>query len=845
MTAGQSPEKSAPACVGDLISRSLLTCSPETQVAEAAAMMRAAKCSSMVVVAGGRAVGIWTERDAMRLDFSQPGVFDRPLSEVMTPEPRTIPRDAPVSEAGVQFKAARIRHLVVVDEDGQPVGMLSQTDVVLNHGVEHYLTFRDVRSVMTSPVLTLDSTLPLPQAVEAMRTRKVEAAVVLDADGAGPGMVTERDLVRVIAERKVAVTVGQVASRPLITIRPGATLIAARQLFTQHTIRHLAVHDGQDFIGLLSFSDILAILQYEYMEQLNSALKDRDEALIRSRKDLHLARQVIEASVDAVMIVDENSLIEYVNPAFVRVTGYAPEEVEGKKPSVLKSGRHADTFYRDMWQDLLTTGQWQGEVWNRRKDGEVFVAWLSIATIRSDDGRIAKYGAIFNDITERKRHEEKVTRLAYFDALTGLPNRRLLMDRVQMAVSNGHRHGHQVAVMFLDLDLFKRINDTLGHDAGDAVLEETARRLQSCVREGDTVARLGGDEFVILLPELDDAADVGQLAERIIAEVRKPIELKGREMFVTTSVGIGVYPVDSGEIDGLLKAADRAMYEAKQVGRNSFKFASSSIHAHQGAHTSVEQALRRAVENEALSLVYLVKADLVSGTVTGAEALIRWNDPELGMVPPGEFLPLAERMGLMPRLGAWVLRRACAQNRAWRDRGLPPIRMAVNLAASQFHNDDLADIVADALAESGLPASALELELTETAVIDSPLEVGRVLRKVHEQGVRVTIDDFGSRTSSLQVLRSLPVDALKIDRSLLSSAGQPFQDRDLVTAIIKLAHVLGLKVVAEGVETDDQARILREAGCDELQGWLVARPVHAEDIDSLFRRNLLASESVA
>ena len=825
--------------VGDIVSNELLTCLPETSVAEAAKLMRGHRCSSVVIVGpDGRAVGIWTERDALSLDFDDLANFDRPIAEVMTRAVKSVPPEMSIGDAGLTFKRERIRHLLVVGADGLPRGMLSQTDVVLNHGAEHYLTFRDVRSVMSPDLPILSHDLPLKTAAQMIRDSNGEAAIVVSPDWEDEGIVTERDLVRIIAERQIG-TVGEAATRPVVSVHPNSTLLSARNLFALHGFRHLAVRDATGFVGLLCFSDILSILQYEYLAQLNAALRERDEALINSRKDLHLARQVIEAAQDGVMIVDANNVIEYVNPAFTRLTGYGGAEVVGLNPRFLRSGRHDSEFYKAMWACLLDQGHWEGEIWNRRKDGEIYAEHLTINSIRGDDGHITKFAGIFRDITERKKDEERVRTLAYFDTLTQLPNRRLLTDRLNLAIAHAHRHGIELAVMFLDLDLFKRINDTLGHDVGDAVLIEVSSRLLACVREGDTVARIGGDEFVILLPELEDAADAARLAARIIESIKAPLHLAERELFVTTSIGIAVYPEDGGGADALLKAADMAMYQAKESGRNSYQLYSAATNARSMERLSMETQLRDAVARGEMSLAYQVKVDMTSATICGAEALIRWTHPELGMIPPAEFIPMAERMGLMPALGEWVLETACQQNKRWIDQGLPPIRIGVNLSARQFLKGDLSETVTRVLAATGLPANLLEVELTEASILDHPGEVGRTLERLHAAGVRIAIDDFGTRHSSLTALRHLPIDVLKIDRTFINGLGQAFEEKNIVAAIIRLAHALGMSAVAEGVESLHQVEVLRQAGCDEIQGYLIGRAVSPEDMVLLFDRPLL------
>ena len=827
----------------DIVNNRLLQCEPDLALIEAARRMRESNCSSIVVIDGGEPVGIWTERDALKVDFADPGTLEVAVECVMSTPVKTVPGDMPLDQVAMHFKEESVRHYLVKDDGGATLGIVTQTDVILNQGVEHFLYMRDVESALSRALLVIPGDADLNVAALRMRQMGVDAAVVEAVDDEGPGIITERDLVRLIAERDTQGPVSRVASRPLACIPKDSSLLYARDLLEKEGIRHLGVMGEKgDIIGLLSFSDILESVQYEYVHRLEEALQERDTALRRSEKNLHLAHKVIEASLDGVMIVGSHGLIEMVNPAFTMLTGYEPVEVIGKNPNILASGRHDEEFYRDMWHSLTTVGHWQGEIWNRRKNGQVFPEWLSISVIPDEEGGVHRYAAIFSDITERKKAEERIKNLAYFDMLSGLPNRRLFIDRLSMAMATAHRHGHQMAVMFLDLDLFKRINDSLGHNAGDQVLQTVARRLVTSVREGDTVARLGGDEFTILMPEIDSVDDAVRLARRLIEEVKEPFRVEGHELYVTTSLGLAFYPEDGATVESLLKNADTAMYRAKDLGRNSFQMYSATMNARSFERLAMESSLRYALERKEFDLAYQVKVDMGDGRISGVEALIRWRHPELGVVPPSDFIPLAEENGLIEPIGAWVLEEACCQNKRWQDAGLPAVRIAVNVSARQIDQGTLVQMVRKALEVSGLEPRFLEIEVTESALMNRVDKAADLLHELRFMGVHISIDDFGTGYSSFSYLKRMPIDTLKIDRSFVQDMSEDSDDIAIVSSIIAMSQAMDLRVVAEGVENEDQVALLRIQGCDEVQGYLIGRPVSAGDLYSLFDRNLLPGE---
>jgi diguanylate cyclase (GGDEF)-like protein/PAS domain S-box-containing protein len=524
------------------------------------------------------------------------------------------------------------------------------------------------------------------------------------------------------------------------------------------------------------------------------------------------------------MIVDAQVRIEYVNPAFTRITGYAAAEAIGQTPNLLKSGRHEAEFYEKMWAELTEAGHWQGEIWNRRKNGEIFAEWLTVTSLRGDDGHITKYAAIFNDITEKKT-EEFIWYQANYDALTGLPNRRLFHDRLEQDLKKAHRAGLSVALLFIDLDRFKNINDTLGHEAGDRVLKEVAERLLGCLRASDTVGRLGGDEFVVLLEELPQPLHVAAVAQKILAAVAKPYMLEAQEFHLTASIGISTYPADSDNMQSLLKNADIAMYRAKEQGKNNYQYYSAQMYVHSLERLELDSDLRRALERKEFLLHYQPRIDIVSGRITGMEALVRWQHPTKGLIPPMQFIPLAEETGLIVPIGEWVLKTACARNKSWQEQGLPPLRIAVNLSARQFAHENLLQDVSRVLDETGLNPAALEFEITESMVMHNPEHAVNLLTRLKAMGIHLAIDDFGTGYSSLSYLKRFPLDSVKIDRSFIRDLPGDADDAAITRAIIAMAHSLRLEVIAEGVETEEQLHFLRDHGCDEMQGYYFSEPV--------------------
>jgi diguanylate cyclase (GGDEF)-like protein/PAS domain S-box-containing protein len=535
----------------------------------------------------------------------------------------------------------------------------------------------------------------------------------------------------------------------------------------------------------------------------------------RAERMLHLAAQVFENSRDAIVLTDRARRVIALNRSFTVITGFAPQEMLGKPVSLFRSGVHDESFYRQMWTQVEASDHWEGEAWGRRRDGGLFPCWTSISAIRDSGGRVSNYMGIVTDITERKKNEEHTRHLAEHDFLTDLPNRVLLLDRLRLAVAAARRNQGLLAVLFVDLDRFKIVNDTLGHSVGDRLLKEVASRLVHCVREADTVSRQGGDEFIIVLSDVAGAGGAAHAAETVLHALEQEFVLGEHIAHISGSIGIAMFPADGEEIDALLKHADIAMYHAKQEGRNGYQFFSGEMNARIVERSGLEQGLRRALAELQFELAYEPEVEIASGAVVGMEALLRWRHPELGLLLPERFIDVATEAGMMVAIGSWVLQQACRQARAWLEEGRK-LMVSVNLAPAQFVHKDLVDCVGDALRSAGLPARLLELQLTEAMLMQAGTQTETVLEKLRALGVRLSIDDFGTGYSRLGQLRDSPIEKLKIAQTFFGNG----TDATAIRTIIAMARSLDMTVIAEGVETEAQLQLLRELGCDQYQGHL-------------------------
>jgi len=550
------------------------------------------------------------------------------------------------------------------------------------------------------------------------------------------------------------------------------------------------------------------------MEMDISAHKETESALQQ-------AALVFDNSRDAILVMDGDYHVLAVNRAYTTMTGFQAHEIIGASLPSLRLGVQDQAFYERILRHMDRHDHWEGELWSVRSDGATFPIRASLSAIRDAQGAVTSYMALLSDITDRKRMEEEARRLAHHDPLTSLPNRVLFMDRLAQALAGNRRQHAEFSLMFLDLDHFKAINDTHGHEAGDAVLQEVALRLTRCVRGVDTVSRLGGDEFVVLLTDIGGADQAAHVAATVMQSVARPVAAGGREISLSVSIGIALCPSDGQDAKTLLRHADVAMYHAKQNGRNEFCFFSPAMNAHVHERGQLENRLRRALANDEFVLDYLPEVDIASGRTVGVEALIRWRDPERGLLLPEQFIHAAEESGLIVPIGQWVLREACRQARQWRDQGYPMV-VAVNLSNVQFIHNNLVHYVDEALQGSGLAPEYLDLEITEAVVMNSGSATRETIDALRERGVQLTIDDFGTGFSSLTSLRLLPLSKLKIDRSFVDEITRAPDQAVMIPAIIAVARSLRLRVVAEGVETVEQLHYLRQHGCDEFQGHYAA-----------------------
>ncbi|MDO8988942.1 MAG: EAL domain-containing protein [Sideroxyarcus sp.] len=558
-----------------------------------------------------------------------------------------------------------------------------------------------------------------------------------------------------------------------------------------------------------------------------------------AERQLRVAATAFE-SQEGMLITDADNTILQVNNAFTAVTGYTAAEVVGRNPRVLGSGRHDDSFYAAMWRSINSTGAWRGEIWNKRKNGEIYPEFISISAVKDANGTVTNYVAALTDITKSKASEEAIKNLAFFDPLTGLPNRRLLQDRLQQALASSGRSGKQGAILFIDLDNFKTLNDTLGHDIGDLLLQQVAQRLVACVREGDTVARIGGDEFVVMLEdlsaqELEAAEQTKGIGAKIIERLNQPYTLGAYEYHNTPSIGAALFIDHQQPLENLLKQADIAMYQAKKAGRNTLRFYDPQMQDIINARAALENELRKALANQQFQLYYQTQVNSAQ-RILGAEALIRWHHPERGLVSPVEFIPLAEETGLILPIGHWVLEMACAQLNAWqRDALTRDLVLAVNVSAKQFSQEDFAAQVQATVQRHAINPARLKLELTESMLQDNIEDTISTMNALKAAGIQFSLDDFGTGYSSLQYIKRLPLNQLKIDRSFVRDIVTDHSDKAIANTIIAMARSLGLDVIAEGVETEEQRQFLLATGCMHFQGYLFSKPVPIEEFEALLK----------
>ena len=555
------------------------------------------------------------------------------------------------------------------------------------------------------------------------------------------------------------------------------------------------------------------------------------QPLKENRERLRQAAAVFDCTREGVLVTDAKGLIVHVNRAFMEITGYQREDVMGQQPSLFKSGRHSSHFYQQMFQTLEHTGEWSGEIWNRRKSGEIYPQWQTIRVIHDDRGHLSHYVAVFSDISAIKDSEHELAHLAHHDPLTDLPNRLLFTDRAEQAMASAQLHKRGCALLLLDLDHFKIINDSLGHNVGDQLLKLVGERLKVLFGPGVTLARLGGDEFAVLAENCSQVVQAAALAQRMLDVMKQPFIFDGHQLFISASIGISLFPNDALNAEQLLRNADSALFKAKSVGREGYSLYTEELTAHAQNRVEIASELRRALERQELRVYYQPVHDLHTSRLIGVEALVRWQHPERGLVPPGDFIPIAERTGLIADIDGWVMDQACRQMCQWLADGLPLSFIAINVSSRLFARRELYDQVAQVLHDTGLDPAFLELEVTESAVMDDPEVALEQLHRLRELGLRLAIDDFGTGYSSLLRLKRLPVQKLKIDQGFV--AGLPWDEDDaaIVRVVIALAKSMGMQVHAEGIEQVEQARFLLEQNCDMGQGYWFGRPMPALEID--------------
>jgi diguanylate cyclase (GGDEF)-like protein/PAS domain S-box-containing protein len=568
----------------------------------------------------------------------------------------------------------------------------------------------------------------------------------------------------------------------------------------------------------------------QHLESLSiRAVYDDDRKLnyyvyVFKDKELRLNARVFDSTNDGIIITDDKKMILSVNPAFTKLTGYSYDESIGKSPNILSSGDQDKEFYDKMWDSINHTGNWKGEIWNKKKNGEKYPEWLSINRIMNDHQEVTHYIGIFSDISERKRSEENLVHLAHSDALTGLPNRLLFVDRLKESIHRAERTEHKVAVLFIDLDRFKAVNDTLGHAIGDLLLKEVANRLNGCIHKSDTLARVGGDEFTMILPDFTDRKNIIKVANHIIKQINEPFHLEDHEVFITTSIGISVYPDDAIQVDELLRNADAAMYQAKQH-RNQFEFHSSELLPNPSRSKILEKSIKKGLRNNQFKVFYQPQKDIHNRGEVRYEALLRWVHPDLGMIMPSEFIPIAEKNDEFLKLGEWAIHEACLQIKRLEGSTLHQIKIFLNLSVNQLQQRNFVGMIKRIIKQTEISPKSIGFEITENIQTGQLKSILKKLHAFRQMGIDIALDNFGGNFSTLSYINQYPISILKIDKDFIHKLDKHHKNKVIIQALVKLAHELDLEVVAEGVESEKQLECLITMGCDYVQGFLISQPL--------------------
>jgi diguanylate cyclase (GGDEF)-like protein/PAS domain S-box-containing protein len=563
---------------------------------------------------------------------------------------------------------------------------------------------------------------------------------------------------------------------------------------------------------------------------------DKREHLI-SERQAKMAEKLFDNSIEGIILTDRDLNIQQINKTFTEVTGYEIEDVIGKTPSILHSGQHDRDFYKNMWATLKRSGMWQGQISNQRKSGEMYLEWLSIYSIKNKNGDVINYIGLFSDLTEKRMTEDHIHNLSHYDALTGLPNRLMFMERLKQSIVLSRRTKNNFVLFFIDLDGFKKINDSLGHEAGDVLLQEISMRLNALMRESDTVCRLGGDEFTVIISGYTGMSDIVTVAKKILSELSRVVKISERSVYVSGSIGISLYPNDGEDIQELVKNADTAMYAAKDKGRNRYEFYDNEMNRRTLERLTLESCIHRAYDEQKFEVYYQPKIDLNTGSICGAEALIRWfHSAEIGFIAPSDFIPLTEETGMIIPIGEWVLRQVCKDMHEWEKKGIALFPVSINLSAVQFRDFNLIKIIDTVLNQSQIDPKYIDLEITESMLMDDIQNTLKMMNQIKKLGVSLSIDDFGVGYSSLKYLKQFPVDTLKIDKSFIDEVPASRGDCAIVKTIIDLAHNLNMKIVAEGIEKPEQAKFLLANGCYIGQGFYYSSAVTAEELALQIRK---------